>query len=67
MEVKGRRAVVYFSYEAQDEDELTISPGQVHSAIIRCNVIAEECVRMIVYYDCFCRLSMCLTREKKGG
>jgi len=38
VEVQDRRAVVYFSYAAQDEDELNISPGQVHIAY----TVAEE-------------------------
>ena len=54
MEVKDRRAVVYFSYEAEDEDELNISPGQVHTAIIKHNVITKEFVLMIVSAGCPC-------------
>ena len=29
-EVKDRKAIVYFGYEAVDRDELSIKPGQVH-------------------------------------
>ena len=63
MEVQDRRAVVYFSYAAQDEDELNISPGQVHIAY----TVAEELALIVTYCHCFCRLSMCLAREKKDG
>ena len=45
MEVKDRRAVVYFSYAAQDEDELNISPGQVHIAY----TVAEELSLIVTY------------------
>ena len=46
MEVKDRRAVVYFSYVAQDEDELNISPGQVHTHTY---TVAEELALIVTY------------------
>ena len=54
VEVKDRRAVVYFSYEAQDEDELTITPGQVHTAIMGLKNVYIWLYTMIVSAGCPC-------------
>ena len=50
MEVNDRRAVVYFRYVAQDEDELNISPGQVHTArLLMIAYTIAEGVALMVY------------------